>query len=213
MGANDMKNNDTMTKKVRTLVLALLALAPATALAEPTGQALSFTCAGCHGTDGSSVGPSSPSIAAMDPDVFIDAMQAYKRDERNSTIMNRIAKAYSDKQIKGMAWFFAKQPLHLHAQRHDAELAQLGAKLHVEHCEKCHNNGGKPGDAGTLAGQWMPYLSNSMEDFIKGRRPYPRKMKRTVDAAIAAEGDRAIPALVHYYASQHGPSLQEKNND
>ena len=207
-----MKKN-TMSKNVRGLLLVLVALLPVTALAEPSGRALSFTCAGCHGTDGSSVGPSSPSIAAMDPDVFIDAMQAYKRDARNSTIMNRIAKAYNDKQIKAMAWFFAKQPLHLQAQQHDAELAKVGAKLHVEYCEKCHNNGGKPGDSGTLAGQWIPYLNHSMEDFLKGRREYPRKMKRMVDAAIEAEGDRAIRALNHYYGSQHGPSLQEKNND
>ncbi|MFI0377666.1 MAG: c-type cytochrome, partial [Candidatus Thiodiazotropha sp.] len=69
-----------MSKKVRNLLLASLVLLPTVALSGPSGQALAFTCAGCHGTDGSSVGPSSPSIAAMDPDVFIDAMQAYKLD-------------------------------------------------------------------------------------------------------------------------------------
>ena len=192
-----------MNKKVRNLLLGMVALLPTTLPAGPTGQALAFTCAGCHGTDGSSVGPSSPSIAAMDPEVFIDAMQAYKFDERNSTIMNRIAKGYNEEQIKSMAWFFAKQPLHLKAQKYDAELAELGAGLHDEYCEKCHEEGGKPGDAGTLAGQWMPYLHYSMEDFIAGRREYPRKMQRKVDAAIQAEGDRALPALIHYYGSQH----------
>ncbi|MCG8013350.1 MAG: cytochrome c4, partial [Candidatus Thiodiazotropha weberae] len=148
-------------------------------------------------------GPSSPSIAGMDPEVFIDAMQGYKFDERNSTIMNRIAKGYNEEQIKSMAWFFAKQSLRLSPQKHDVEMAKLGAKLHDEHCEKCHEDGGRPGDAGTLAGQWMPYLHYTMEDFIDGRREYPRKMKRKVDAAIEAEGDQAIPALIHYYGSQH----------
>jgi len=204
---------DTITKKFWHLFVALLVLLPGTALAEPTGQALSFTCAGCHGTDGSSRGPSSPSIAAMDPESFIDAMQAYKRDERNSTIMNRIAKGYSDKQIKGMAWYFAKQPLRLLAQRHSSELAQKGAKLHAQYCEKCHSNEGKPGDAGTLAGQWMPYLKNTMEDFLRGRRKYPRKMKRMVDAAVEKEGDKAVSALIHYYGSQQGPALQENSHD
>ncbi|MBV2091287.1 MAG: cytochrome c4 [Candidatus Thiodiazotropha sp. (ex Ctena orbiculata)] len=192
-----------MKKKMPYLLLGLAVLFPATAAAAPTGQALAFTCAGCHGTDGSSVGPSSPSIAGMDPEVFIDAMQGYKFDERNSTIMNRIAKGYNDEQIKSMAWFFAKQTLRLKPQKHDAALAKLGTKLHDEYCEKCHEDGGKPGDAGTLAGQWMPYLHYTMEDFVDGRRDYPRKMKRKVDAAIEAEGDRAIPALIHYYGSQH----------
>jgi sulfide dehydrogenase cytochrome subunit len=192
-----------MKKNIRNLMLAMVALIPIDLHADPTGQALSFTCAGCHGTDGSSVGPSSPSIAGMDPEVFIDAMEAYQHDERNSTIMNRIAKGYNQEQIKSMAWFFAKQPLRTMSQEYDPELAKLGYKLHEKYCEKCHEEGGKPGDAGTLAGQWMPYLNYAMEDFITERREYPRKMKRKVDAAIKAEGDKAIPALLHYYGSQH----------
>lgn len=163
---------------------------------------MSFTCAGCHGTDGSSVGPSMPAIAGMDPEVFVDAMKAYRNDERNATIMNRIAKAYSDEQFKAMAWFFASQRLRLYPQVHDATLVARGAKLHKKHCEKCHENGGRPSDAGTLAGQWMPYLEYTMDDFIEGKRKYPRKMKRKVDAAIADEGQDAVRALIHYYGSQ-----------
>lgn len=190
-----------MTKTIRHLLLAALLL-PVAALAEPSGQALAFTCAGCHGTDGSSVGPSSPSIAGMDPAVFIDAMNAYRADQRHSTIMNRIAKGYSDKQIEEMAWFFAAQKLRLEPQAHDVALASRGAELHKRHCEKCHEEGGRPGDAGTLAGQWMPYLEFTMADFLSGKRAWPRKMERKVDAAIAEDGERAIEALIHYYGSQ-----------
>ena len=184
------------------ILLALVVMLPATALADPTAQALSFTCAGCHGTDGSSVGPSSPSIAAMDPQVFIDAMKGYKADQRNSTIMNRIAKGYTDEQIEGMAWFFAKQKLLVKPQAVDSALAARGAELHDRHCEKCHEQGGRPGDAGTLAGQWMPYLEFTMADFLAGERDYPRKMERKVEAAIAEGGDQAVDALIHYYGSQ-----------
>jgi sulfide dehydrogenase cytochrome subunit len=197
-----MQRDDTMTKNVRNLLLAVLALLPGAALAGPSGEALAFTCAGCHGTDGSSVGPSMPSIAGMDPEVFVDAMKAYQADKRNATIMNRIARGYSDEQLKDMGWFFAKQRLHLTPQKHDAALAARGARLHEKHCEKCHENGGRPGDAGTLAGQWMPYLDHTMADFLSGKRDWPRKMKRKVDAAIAEEGKQAIPALIHYYGSQ-----------
>jgi len=198
-----MPKKQNMQKTVCALFLAM-AMGPSTgALADsPTGQALAFTCAGCHGTDGSSVGPSSPSIAGMDPEVFIDAMQGYQLDERNSTIMNRIAKGYTDEQIKAMAWFFAKQKLRIEPQETDPQLVELGAKLHDEYCEKCHENGGRPGDAGTLAGQWMPYLDFTMADFINGRREYPYKMQRKVDAALQAHGDKAMPALIHYYGSQ-----------
>jgi sulfide dehydrogenase cytochrome subunit len=197
-----MQRDDTMTKNVRNLLLAVLTLLPGAALAGPSGEALAFTCAGCHGTDGSSVGPSMPSIAGMDPEVFVDAMKAYQADKRNATIMNRIARGYSDEQLKDMGWFFARQRLHLTPQKHDAALAARGARLHEKHCEKCHENGGRPGDAGTLAGQWMPYLDHTMADFMSGKRDWPRKMKRKVDAAIAEEGKQAIPALIHYYGSQ-----------
>ena len=198
-----MHKENTMNHKACALLIATLALFPVTLVAAPSGQALAFTCAGCHGTDGSSVGPSSPSIAGMDPDVFIDVMKGYQQDKRNSTIMNRIAKAYTDEQLKGMAWFFAKQKLHLKPQEHDPQLAERGEKLHNQYCEKCHENGGVHGDSGTLAGQWRPYLEYSMTDYISGLRPYPRKMKRKVDAVIEAEGNDAIQALIHYYTSQH----------
>jgi sulfide dehydrogenase cytochrome subunit len=184
--------------------LALTALPFGTAVAEgPSAAALAYTCAGCHGTDGSSAGPSSPSIAAMDADVFIDAMQDYKADKRNSTIMNRIAKGYTDQQIAGMAEFFARQPLRLRPQPHDAAKAALGSDLHQRYCEKCHEDGGRPGDSGILAGQWLPYLEFAMADFLDGRREWPRKMKAKVDEAVKEKGNDAIAALLHYYASQH----------
>lgn len=192
-----------MTKTVCNLLLAVLALLPATVAAAPSAEALAFTCAGCHGTDGSSVGPSMPSIAGMDPEVFVDAMRDYQADKRNATIMNRIAKGYTAQQLQDMAWFFARQRMQLKPQEYDAALAAHGKQLHEKYCEKCHEGGGRPGDAGTLAGQWMPYLEHTMADFLSGKRDWPRKMQRKVDAAIAEDGAQAIPALIHYYGSQH----------
>jgi sulfide dehydrogenase cytochrome subunit len=202
----NMRSNHGSRKHLRmrlAALLAMLSLLPAAVGANgPSGQAMSFTCAGCHGTDGSSVGPSMPAIAGMDPEVFVDAMKAYREDKRNASIMNRIAKAYTDEQFEEMAWFFASQRLRLFPQPYDPALAERGARLHDEYCEKCHEKGGRPGDAGTLAGQWMPYLHYTMEDFLSGKREWPRKMQRKVDAAIEEAGAEAIPALVNYYGSQ-----------
>lgn len=192
-----------MNRTAQKLLLAVMALLPIASLAEgPSAQALAFTCAGCHGTDGSSVGPSSPSIAGMDPEVFVDAMKAYQADRRNSTIMNRIAKGYSEEQIQGMSRFFARQPLQRRPQTHDPVLAEQGKALHEEYCSKCHSEGGREPDSGVLAGQWMPYLEFSLEDYIEGRRPYPRKMKRKVEAVLKEHGEAARTALIHYYGSQ-----------
>ena len=192
-----------MKTTVRHLLLPLLATLPAAHAAGPTAQALAFTCAGCHGTDGSSAGPSSPSIAGMDPDVFVDAMLDYKNERRGSTIMKRIARGYTDEQIREMGFFFYRQPLRIRPQQTDPELVALGRQLHETHCDKCHEEGGRPGDAGTLAGQWMPYLEHAMRDYLNDERPWPRKMERKVKDALKAEGERAIPALIQFYGSQN----------
>jgi sulfide dehydrogenase cytochrome subunit len=198
-----MTNDVTMRGRVRAILLVLLAMLPTTARADPSAEALAFTCAGCHGTDGSSVGPSSPSIAGMDPQVFIDAMVDYKADLRNSTIMNRIAKGYSQKQIVAMAVYFSRQKLRTQPQPTDPSLVAEGKKLHDQYCEKCHEHGGKPGDAGTLAGQWMPYLEFSMLDFLGRERRWPWRMRQQVEDATAEKGEKAVQALLHFYASQH----------
>lgn len=192
-----------MTRSTLYSAIALLALASGTTVADGVSPVmLAYTCAGCHGTDGSSVGPSSPHIAAMNKEYFVESMKAFKEDGKNSTIMNRIAKGYTDEQIEGMADFFAKQTLRLSAQEHDAKLAEQGAKFHDKYCEKCHEGGGKdPSDSGTLAGQWMPYLHFSMADFQSGAREMPKKMKTKVQELTKEHGDEAMAALIQYYGS------------
>jgi sulfide dehydrogenase cytochrome subunit len=39
-----------------------------------------------------------------------DAMRAYKSGDRAATIMNRIAKGFSDAEIDALARYFAKSP-------------------------------------------------------------------------------------------------------
>ena len=53
-------------------------------------------------------------------------------------------------------------------------------------------------DAGILAGQWLPYLTYSMQDFKSGAREMPKKMRKKVEAL----DDFDIDALMHYFASQ-----------
>ena len=73
--------------------------------ATPSGAMLGNTCAGCHGTNGVSVG-SAPSLKGLPPDYIVTAMKAFRSGERPSTIMGRIAKGYNDEEIAAMAKFF-----------------------------------------------------------------------------------------------------------
>ncbi len=182
-----------------------LALTPqADAVEVDDAQVMANTCAGCHGPDGSSRGPAAPTIAGMSPEIFIDAMKDYREGKRPGTIMPRIAKGYTDEQIKLMAEYFAKQPFMRFAQPHDAQLAAKGAKLHERYCEKCHEEGGKASaEAGVLAGQWLPYLHYQLEDYLADKRAYREKnMQKRLSELIEKEGQEGLKAVLHFYASQ-----------
>lgn len=171
--------------------------------ATPSASMLANTCAGCHGTDGVSNGPATPTIAGMSSEYFIESMKAYREGTRPATIMNRIAKGYSDEEIKAMAGYFAKQKFVRIQQDSDDKLAKKGKNLHKKYCEKCHEDGGRSADdGGILAGQMMPYLHYSFSDFMDGSRDMPKKMKRQVEKMHEAAGDEGIEELVNYYGSQ-----------
>lgn len=187
------------------LALWLFFSAMANAAAQtPSATMLAYTCAGCHGVNGSSVGPASPTIAGMSAEYFIESMLAYKNATRLSTIMSRIAKGYSDEEIRLMAGFFSKQNIVRHPQDYDMKKARRGRKLHKKYCNKCHEDGGAlaQNDAGIIAGQWAPFLQFTLTDFISGARPMPERKKQQFDKLIKQQGNDGMEQLIHFYASQ-----------
>ena len=189
-------------RKTLTVILGsgLLLGATHTSAAPPTASMLADTCVGCHGPEGSSVGPAIPSIAGMSAEYFNTVMKEYKADGRYGTIMGRIAKGYSDEEIALMGDYFAKQDFVRYPQQLDAATVAAGEKLYDKNCSKCHDEKGAlaDDDAGILAGQWLPYLTYSMEDFTTGKREMPKKMKKKVEKLDSAELD----ALLQFFASQ-----------
>lgn len=171
----------------------------------PTAKMLVDTCAGCHGTNGNSVGPAAPSIAGMDPLVFVDMMTAFAEDDTYSTIMGRIARGYTEEEFEIMGEYLNKQTFEPAKQEFDQALVDKGAQLHDKFCEKCHIEGGKPvpdeEDYYILAGQWTPYLENAMDDFREDRRMLPKKMARKLDRMLETEGEESLDALYAFYAA------------
>lgn len=163
---------------------------------------LANTCAGCHGTNGASVGPATPIIAGLSKDYFVETMEGFKEGEIPSTIMGRIAKGYSEEEFKQMADYFGNKPFIYAKQTFDNSSADKGAKLHDKYCEKCHSEGGKSAedDSGVLAGQWVPYLDWTLADVINGDREAPKKMKKALSRLVKKEGDKGVAALLDYYA-------------
>jgi cytochrome c553 len=83
--------------------------APLTAgAAGPSASVLMGNCVTCHGVGGKSDG-TIPSIGGMDAQKIKEAMLAFKSDERKATIMNRIAKGYTDKEIDAVSRLLSAQ--------------------------------------------------------------------------------------------------------
>ena len=182
--------------------LAFAASGGATA-AGASASMLSDTCSGCHGTDGASVGPASPTIAGISNDYFVEIMQGFASGDIPSTIMGRIAKGYTEEEITAMAKHFSGLKFAAAEQKHDAALAKKGAKLHDKYCEKCHAEGGTSAedDSGILSGQWRPYVEWSLADYTSGKREATKKMKKKLDKLVEKEGDAGIDALLNFYAA------------
>jgi sulfide dehydrogenase cytochrome subunit len=188
-------------KKALAALIGSVFMAGATqALAAASAEALANTCAGCHGTNGQSVGPASPNLAGISESYFIDSMNGFKEGTRPATIMDRIAKGYDEAQIEAMAGHFAAMPVYKASVPHDAGKAKAGADVYDSGCSKCHDEGGAlpDDDAGILAGQWLPWMQYSMADFQAGHREMPKKMKKEVEKLSDAE----IESVLHYFASQ-----------
>ena len=107
-----------MENPVRNIPLLLLA-ATATAIAAGAvaqtgspnlGRNLAATCANCHGTGGVSQGVVE-SLAGMPKDELVRKMKDFKSGQKPATVMQQLAKGYTDEQIDLLAgWFAAQKP-------------------------------------------------------------------------------------------------------
>ena len=82
---------------------AVLVSTPATA-ADP--QVLASSCSGCH-TNDEKLTTAIPRIRGLPEAVFVEAMHAFRAGQRPVTVMDRIAKGFTDEEIKQLAAYFS----------------------------------------------------------------------------------------------------------
>jgi sulfide dehydrogenase cytochrome subunit len=70
------------------------------------GAVLALSCAACHGTDGHSPG-AIPAIGGKNREFLESALVEFRSGKRAGTVMNRLAKGYTDDEIKALAEHFA----------------------------------------------------------------------------------------------------------
>ena len=103
------------TPRASSVGAALLALllgssvtTPASAADPSVGRLVAATCANCHGTDGRSRGDI-PGLAGRDQGELVRLVRDFRDGKRRSTVMQQLAKGYSDADIEAAAAYFAAQ--------------------------------------------------------------------------------------------------------
>jgi cytochrome subunit of sulfide dehydrogenase len=82
---------------------AMLVTTPAPA-ADP--QLIASSCSGCHTSD-DKLTTAIPKIRGLPESVFLEAMRAFRAGQRPATVMDRIAKGFTDDEIKQLAAYFS----------------------------------------------------------------------------------------------------------
>lgn len=88
------------------LTVLALALPFGAAAQEAPAPLAAQACAGCHGQAGAGAG-ATPAIAGLPQDQFIASMKAFQTNERQGTIMNRVARGFTEAEIKVLAHYFS----------------------------------------------------------------------------------------------------------
>jgi cytochrome subunit of sulfide dehydrogenase len=86
-------------------MLLLAQLLPARAAEAPLGAT---SCTGCHPAN-DNVDTPVPRLAGRDAAEMVAALQAFRSGRRPATVMDRIAKGFSDDEIKSIAEWYAAQ--------------------------------------------------------------------------------------------------------
>ena len=156
-------------------------------------------CAACHGTDGNSSLPGSPSLAGQ-PRVFLENTQILIREGlRPIAAMKGLLDGVSDAEIVALADHYSRQAVRAQTVPRDAAAFSRGQALAARNlCGTCH----LPSYAGQqqmprLAGQRQDYLAQSMREFRDNKA---QGRDTQMNGVLRGYSDRDIDDLAHFFA-------------
>lgn len=165
-------------------------------------------CAACHTSDGSRGSPANPIIQGQHPEYLAKQLTEFKSGKRTNPIMQGMAAALSDADMKNVAAFYSsKQPKPGFAKNKDS--VALGEKIYrggiadrmVPACAGCHgpSGAGIPAQYPRLSGQHADYTATQLNAFRSGARANSPQM-----TGVAAKmNDKEIKAVSDYIAGLH----------
>ncbi len=167
------------------------------------GKALAAACTKCHGEDGNSKMPGTPSLAGQQPHYLVAAIQEYHQGERKIATMKSMMRGSNTMELEKLALYFASQTP---AERSAPSIGDPAAgEPTTAMCGGCHGVRGVSTDSATptLAGQDPQYLVSAIKAYRKTRQNWG--MQRYV----AGLGDKDIENISAFYAIQKSKAAGE----
>jgi len=158
------------------------------------GKKAAASCGACHGDQGVSGNPATPSLAGQDAEYLAAATKAYKDGSRKDESMKGPVAELDERAMRDIAAYYAnQQPQPLNVRR-PLTLAEW-----TERCDRCHGPGGNSSDPlmPRLAAQRADWLEQVLHDYRTAAR------KSTAMAAMSAlMSEDDVKALSAHYARQ-----------
>jgi cytochrome subunit of sulfide dehydrogenase len=96
------------TARASSAIVALAVAGSLASAAAPEPPAGASQCTGCHAA-GAKVDTAVPRLAGRSAADIIAQMQAFKTGQKQATVMDRIAKGFTDDEIRAIAEWYAQQ--------------------------------------------------------------------------------------------------------
>jgi cytochrome subunit of sulfide dehydrogenase len=93
---------------MRSVVVAIMLLAAMPAAAQSVTPAGAAACSGCHPRSAAAGAPITP-LASRPAQEIVEAMQAFRTGARPATVMDRIAKGFTDEETRAIAAWVSQQ--------------------------------------------------------------------------------------------------------
>ncbi|MHB8668335.1 MAG: c-type cytochrome [Burkholderiales bacterium] len=160
------------------------------------GKLAAAACAKCHGADGNSTIPGTPSLAGQQPHYLVDAIQEYHRGDRSIDPMRSSLRESDNLKLESLALYFSSQtPVKRAAPtRGDAAAGEPETAM----CGGCHGFRGVSVDAATpnLAGQDAQYLVKAIKSYRTTRKNWG------MERYVSGLSDKDVDNIAAYYATQ-----------
>lgn len=165
-------------------------------------KAMTEGCGGCHGADGNSDLPGSPSLAGQHAEYLVDALKAYKDGRRKHDMMQAFVEPLGDAEIDEISFYYAA----MKPKRATTPMAgdSFAGRAPAAACAVCHGDDGNIDDPKTprLAGLDSEYLAAAIKAYQDGSREHS-----VMQDIVAPLDSTDIVNMSAFYASKEPKAL------